>query len=146
MNTGKQLTKVEIAKAVKQFCADTEIFINEIWVGAGTAMVMHGMREHTQDIDAGAISLTVEYCALALDKPLYAMTPEQGYLQHGYLLRCPEFDMDLHTEDDVDPAKDLVLIDGINCYSLAKLLMQKKQLNRPKDQEDIRKLEAALKL
>jgi len=49
----------------------------------------------------------------------------------------------LLTDATVPPEVFHKFIEGITCYSIFKLLLQKKSLNRPKDQEDIRKLKIA---
>lgn len=47
--------------------------------------------------------------------------------------------MDILLEPNIVP-DNLIMIDGVNCYNVYALLVQKTKLNRPKDQQDIEAL------
>ncbi len=144
METGKQLKAPRVRSLTLDFCRKTGIDSSLVWVGAGSALVMHGMREHTQDVDAGCNSHTMLLVAAATGRPVEVIGPAQGYISEACIMRFPEFDLDLHTEDTVIPKANLVLVNGIWCYNYHALLKQKLALNRPKDQADIIALKQAI--
>lgn len=104
---------------------------------------MHGMRAHTQDVDAGCTSATMLTIAALTHRPVEIIGPKQGYISDAHIIRFPEFDLDIHSEDTVTRA-NLVLVNGIWCYNYHALLKQKLILNHPKDQAGIIALKQAI--
>lgn len=143
METGKQLKAAKVRSLTLDFCRKVGIDSSLVWVGAGSALVMHGMRAHTQDVDAGCTSTTMLTIAALTGRPVEIIGPKQGYISDAHIIRFPEFDLDIHSEDTVTRA-NLVLVNGIWCYNYHALLKQKLILNRPKDQADIIALKQAI--
>jgi hypothetical protein len=143
METGKQLKASKVRSLTLDFCRKVGIDASLVWVGAGSALVMHGLRDHTQDVDAGCTSITMLRVAALTGRKVELIGPKQGYISEACIMRFPEFDLDLHSEDAI-PNSRLVLIDGIWCYNHHALLQQKLALNRPKDQADIIALKQAI--
>ena len=143
METGKQLKAAKVRSLTLDFCRKVGIDSSLVWVGAGSALVMHGMRAHTQDVDAGCSSSTLLTISALTHRPVEIIGPKQGYVSEAHLIRFPEFDLDMHAEDTTTRA-NLVLVDGVWCYNYHALLQQKLTLNRPKDQADIIVLKQAI--
>lgn len=98
----------------------------------GTALVMHGIKEETKDID---ISCTKE--------AFQALTAQ------GYPIKQGDFARKVIYSDEVEIFEDwhsgeIILIDGIPVASLESVIVMKKQLGREKDLADIAKIEAHL--
>lgn len=125
----------EMRDTLKQISAATGVPIHEIWVGAGGAMVAHGLRSQTDDIDIGC---SPHYFRV-LSKH-YGVTPVMldgaGGLPPVQVLLLPDLKCDIH-EEFIIPERCLVEKQGIWVYSLEALLAQKRALNRPKDIKDI---------
>lgn len=125
---------------------------NYYWVGSGGAMVLHGLREETIDIDLGCGVTDFRVSDLkVISTFMKAKLKPKAMCDIGgkQLLQFDAewvFDPDTSVtiscreEDWIDPVKDLTKIDGVRCYSIARLLKQKMAMNRPKDQDDIKKL------
>lgn len=103
----------------------------EVIVGAGGALLMHGLRKETNDIDVG-VTKKVFDTFNHLPSHLFGTT---------LVLECQDLLIDIHEHDDMSG----VLIDGVYVYTLERLLKFKLKLNRPKDQKDIKALKKALK-
>jgi hypothetical protein len=131
------MNRQELRIKFSAFVRDANIDPSQIWIGAGGALLLHGLREATSDIDAGCTLSTYTRISLVLGGHLKAS--ETG---GDPLLAFPAYDLDL----DLQPMKpmDMVVIDGIQCYGLRMLLAQKLSMNRPKDQADIQNLRKAL--
>lgn len=103
------------------------------WVLAGSAMVLHGVRPETHDIDLGC---TKEF-ADELEK--------QGYP----MVVMPDRTRRITYAEDVEIFEDwifdkVVFVEGIPVISLEGLLEMKRNLGREKDLRDIRLIEEAL--
>ena len=103
----------------------------DYWVVAGSAMVLYGIREETDDIDLGC------------DMKLADKLEKDGYLvQHSgdgnrrfkYGDRIEVFENWLY-----DTVKQ---VEGYPVISVEGLLLMKKELGRPKDRKDIRLIKA----
>ena len=133
------MNKKELIKRYKALLEAFKLTPLDVHVSAGGAMLLHGLREETEDID---ISMTKEVYWAIRNTGKYP-------LKHFSLPGLPEIeviqykdDIDLHKEDrDVS----LEVIDGVACYTLEQLLKQKQMLNREKDQADIIALKDAIK-
>lgn len=107
---------------------------NEYWVLAGSAMVLHGVRKETSDIDLGC---TREY----VDK-----LEKQGYLTAV----MPDGTRQITYDKDVEIFEDwifdkVILVEGIPVISLNGLLEMKRSLGRKKDEQDILLIEEYVK-
>ncbi len=127
------MNKQEIIKEYRQFLKDTGVKPEEFVIGAGGACVMYGIRESTDDMDMG------------LQNRLYlTILKSKKYPTHdfrGTTVVSWNENIDLHP---ISPG-ETTMVDGVCCYSLQRLLDQKLQLNRPKDQPDIKALKVLLK-
>lgn len=121
----KEQILIEYNKFLDRFKLKPEEFI----LGAGGALLFHGLRETTDDMDT-AISNGL------FDELLSTKKYKLHYFGETEILAYNKH-IDLHR---LLFKPDTVIIDGVCCYSLEELLRQKQSLNRPKDQEDIRKL------
>ena len=106
---------------------------NRYWVLAGSAMVLHGIRPKTHDIDMGC---TKEF-ADALEA--------QGYL----IDLMPDGTRRITYAEDVEIFEDwifdrVVFVDEIPVISLDGLLEMKRSLGREKDMRDVQMIEEFL--
>jgi len=117
---------------------------NQIRVGAGSAMVMYGLRMETDDIDADCSPETMRVISEKMGVTPIVVGTEQGYLTNNMeLLTMPLFDTDMHGMLTYDESNG-TMVRGVFCYTLEDLLQQKLQLNRPKDQQDIENIRKAI--
>lgn len=109
--------------------------LHRCWLTAGAALVFHGLRETTRDIDLGCESSQAEELEAA------GFVPESSV----------EGNRRFHLGTDIDLSENFArgtvqFIDGIPVVSLEDILRLKRQLNRPKDQADIQNIERVLEL
>lgn len=108
-----------------------------VLIHASAAMVMHGILETARDIDIAATSEGWQH-ALKLGTPAPASVDE---------VIIPAADIEIFSGwlgDDVAPLMERsVQIAGLSVASLSDVLHFKRKLNRAKDREHIRLLEAA---
>lgn len=123
------MTKFEIIERLKLL----NYARGEYWVVAGSAMVLHGLRDTTHDIDLG--------CTKALADDLENSGCKTVAMDDGTRKISAAEDIEIFENWLFD---DIVVIDGIPVISLSGLLEMKKQLGRAKDIEDIKLIEAAL--
>ncbi len=98
----------------------------EYWVVAGSAMVLHGFRPQTRDIDLGCTALLAD----KLERQGYAVSYcEDGTRKILYSENIEIFENWI--EDTVE------IIDGVPVVSIDGLIEMKKKLGREKDLEDI---------
>lgn len=107
----------------------------QVTVGAGGAMIMHGLREETHDID---IDVPDDVFAAMRMRSL----PEKDIRPGVYLVSYNEV-IDLHRKEAFDTTQ---MIDGVCVSTLESILALKQMLNREKDQEDMAKIKQALSL
>ncbi len=102
----------------------------EYWVVAGGAMVLHGFRPQTRDIDLGCTALLAD----KLERQGYAVSYcEDGTRKILYSENIEIFENWI--EDTVE------IIDGVPVVSIDGLIEMKKKLGREKDLEDIALIE-----
>ena len=123
------MTKLDIIERLKLL----NYARSEYWVVAGSAMVLHGLKDTANDIDLGCtkcLADALESCGcrtLVLDDGTRKISvAEDVEIFEGWL-----FD-------------NVVIIEGIPVISLNGLLEMKKRLGREKDIEDIKLIEEAL--
>ncbi|MGB9344184.1 hypothetical protein [Trichococcus sp.] len=119
-------------ETIKESVAALPLKLEDYCVITGTALVMHGIKEETKDID---ISCTREaFRALAA----------KGYpIKQGAFARKVIYSDDTEIFEDWH-AGDIIMIEGVPVASLESVIMMKKQLDREKDRVDIAKIEAHL--
>ena len=105
---------------------------SEYWVVAGGAMVMHGFREQTRDMDLG--------CSTRLADRLQ----EQGYP----VLFCGDGSRKISYGEDIEIFENWIegtveIVDGIPVVSVDGLIQMKRKLGREKDLADIAMIEKA---
>lgn len=107
----------------------------EYWVVAGGAMVLHGLRGETQDVDLG--------CTKALADALEGQGFPTKILADG--TRRIEFAKDVEIFEEWLYDR-VVSVDGIPVISLEGLLEMKRSLGREKDLADIRAIEEHIRI
>ncbi len=106
----------------------------EYWVVAGGAMVLHGFRPQTRDIDLGCTTLLAD----KLERQGYAVSYcEDGTRKILYSENIEIFENWI--EDTVE------IIGGVPVVSIDGLIEMKKKLGREKDLEDIALIEKVRK-
>lgn len=128
------MNKQRLIKNYHAFLAKFKLEPKEALVGAGGAMVVHGLREETADID---IDLSPSKIYLFEGYPYHDYDSPVGKTR-SYELK--EFELELYANDTIVG----VIVDGVYVYDLSDLLRFKTKLNRPKDQKDIQALKKAL--
>ena len=117
------LNKEQVIKVMKE----SGLPLEEVSFGFGGALVMHGIREYTHDID---VQCTKEY----FDKLL-----EQGYeisfvFEGTRVIAYNEY-IDLHDEEpNLDRTQ---CIDGLLCDTVEEIIRRKTKMGREKDMIDI---------
>lgn len=106
----------------------------EYWVVAGGAMVLHGFRPYTRDIDLGC------------DTNLADKLERQGYA----VSRCGDGTRKITYSENIEIFENWIedkteIIGGVPVVSVDGLIKMKKKLGREKDIEDIAMIEKARK-
>ena len=146
-NILKPLSIREVICLYRDFVKSVEsIFPNEniksqIILGAGGAMVMLGLRETTNDIDLEVPEKVFDY----FGKIFGVKEPED---HAGVRLVSVAPQVDIHISFNKEETYDFPVIEDNRIYysGAESTLWLKQQLNRPKDQEDIKKLKHYLQL
>jgi hypothetical protein len=142
--SGDRLNRAQIIETYQALLQRTGLSPDQLWVSSGSALVLHGLRKDAGDVDSGCHQDALDQAAKRLG---IAPTPYRA--NHQYIpegtpnLLIPDLHADILLEPSTTP-HDLVVINGVTCYSLAKLLWQKQALDRPKDQADIANLKKAM--
>lgn len=125
------MNKEELYKLVEKL----KLPITEYCILSGGSLVMHGIRENTNDLDIDitkkGFEIIKKYFSPTLvdeNKKLYKITEN---------IECF---LDNNFETDIE------LIDGYPCQSLISVYRLKKKLNRQKDQSDIIAIKKVLNL
>ena len=130
----------EIKHEVKVFC-EAECFpVSKMVIGAGAALVLHGIREECHDID---VSTEDSYFAALRDEGLKTVEFICGFTGRSRkLIRWDNIDIHREGEFFIDgPVPEIDVIDGFHVHSVKTVYEMKKRLNREKDQEDLRLME-----
>ena len=120
------------AEDIRRRLAELALDTNEYRINAGGAMVLHGLREETHDLDI--------WCTKKLGDAL-AQRCDVQVLPDGTRRFVPAPDVEIY--ENMLPGETLFLND-IPVAPLEDVLALKRQLNREKDQRDIAVLEAAI--
>ena len=104
----------------------------EYWVVAGGAMVLHGFRAQTHDIDLGCSTLLAD----ELERQGYAVS------------RCEDGTRKISYSEDVEIFENWIedgveIVGGVPVVSVDGLIQMKKKLGREKDLADIALIEKA---
>ena len=120
------------AEDIRQRLAELALDTNEYRINAGGAMVLHGLREETHDLDI--------WCTKKLGDTL-AQRCDVQVLPDGTRRFVPAPDVEIY--EHMLPG-ETVFLNGIPVAPLEDVLALKQQLNREKDRRDIAVLEAAI--
>ena len=117
------LHKEEIICLLKEAAFD----IDEYWVTSGAAMVLHGIKETTRDIDLGCTSQMADKLE---NKGYHAEVLRDGSRKIAFSAEIEIFENWI--EDKV------ILLEGLPVVSMDGMIIMKEKLGRKKDLEDIR--------
>lgn len=120
------------AEDIRRRLAELALDTNEYRINVGGAMVLHGLREETHDLDI--------WCTKKLGDTL-AQRCDVQVLPDGTRRFVPAPDVEIY--ENMFPG-ETVFLNGIPVAPLEDVLALKRQLNREKDQRDIAVLEAAI--
>lgn len=123
-----KLNRNEVLRVYKELLDTFKLKQTDLWLSAGAALVIHGIREFTSDIDAGCRTDTLLKVSNQLNRePI----PFQGSVMfcNEVSLQLPveEWFTDFYSEDKTDINK-LVFIDGVAVWDLDSLLEQKQRM------------------
>jgi hypothetical protein len=117
------LNKEDIVRILR----DIDLPLSQCWITSGAALVMHGVKETTRDIDLGCTTNLVEQ-----------------YLRKGYKYRVTSDNTRIVEVDDKIEmlenwfVEEIEIIDGLPVGSLESIKKQKAELGREKDINDIK--------
>ena len=123
------MTRDEVIQKMKDTGFDPE----EYWIQAGAAMLLHGLREQTHDIDIG--------CTPALMAKIRAMGCPYELLPDGH--KKYAVTEDIEASENWAPGT-VTRIDGLPVVSLEDVIRLKESLGREKDRRDIARIRAYL--
>ena len=106
---------------------------NEYWVVAGAAMVLHGIKKETNDIDLGCTTAFADYLEIKYNPIIF----KDG-------IRNFQIGVDIEVFENWIADK-IVLLSGIPTISINGLIEMKKTLGREKDLKDIEIIKQHLK-
>lgn len=124
------LNKENIIKMLK----DMNLPVNEYWVTSGAGLVLHGIKDGTNDIDLGCASNLWE-----------------NFLRKGYTYKVGKDKSNImEINDSVEMIKnwfvdEIEFIDGLPVASLESIKKQKAELGREKDIRDIELIDEYIK-
>ena len=125
------MNRSEIIKKLKEYDLDVKRYI----IISGTAMVLHGIKEDTPDID---ISVTEELEEELLEDYYAILEHTNTDGTHAYIIN-DEVNFGIKYYSD-----NKEYIEGLPVQSVEDILKLKELLNRDKDKEDIRLLKKHL--
>ena len=125
------MNKEELYKLVEKL----KLPITEYCILSGGSLVMHGIRENTNDLD---IDITKK--GFEIIKKYFSPTLVDENKKLYKIIENIECFLDNNFETDIE------LIDGYPCQSLMSVYRLKKKLNREKDQSDIIAIKKVLNL
>ena len=130
----------EIKHEIKVFCESECFPISKMVIGAGAALVLHGIREECHDID---VQTPDQYFAALRDEGLKTVEFNCGFTgRTRKLIRWGNIDIHREGEFFIDASEpEIVVIDGFHVHSVKTVYEMKKRLNREKDQKDLRLME-----
>jgi len=117
--------------AIVKLVTNLNLPANEYWVTAGAGLVLHGVKEHTRDIDIGATTSLMD-SLVDESSPLFATSDGARHIKLGE-------EVELFENWVVD---NIETIDGVRVASLLSIKKQKSELGRGKDLQDIALIDA----
>lgn len=131
------LNREDVIRIVNELDLPKDKFV----VTSGSAMVLHGLREGTNDVD------------ITVNKELFEYFEDKGYYVKYYKINenrtCVlidlTYDVQIIRAEEI-PSEYVTIIDGIPTQTVEHLLEFKLGLNRDKDQNDIKVLKKYLNL
>jgi hypothetical protein len=134
----------ELKLAVHSFIESEGLSDTDVWIGAGTTLLLFGIRTTTDDIDMATSDegLWLKVKANNPEAPLSEFTIK-GNTAKIIELIVEGQKLDFHLGLP-ELEEDLVMYEGINTYTLQRVLRMKEELNRPKDQKDIKAIKKVL--
>lgn len=129
------MEKCKLIQLYREFVSLNQLDPKDVIVGAGSSMVMLGLRGETNDID---ITTSSEIFNRFKDAGCPAsIYPATGSNSATDFVKATEF-IDLHIHSDREVITEME--DGVCFESAETVLAFKQALNRPKDQADIKAL------
>lgn len=108
-----------------------DVPIEGYWIESGASLVLHGVRDTTNDIDIGCSSSFIDYL----------ISLGYHYIYNPYKLQNLRV---IHIEDTIEifeensyAKSDIEIINGLPVWSLQRVRKQKEELGREKDNKDI---------
>ena len=111
-------------KRIIEILNELDFSSEDYYVGAGSALVLHGVKEFTKDID------------LAVSEKLWNLYLNKGFIPNSNNENLMEISEDIEFIKNWH-ADDIIMIDNIPVVSLTSLIKQKEILGRDKDFRDI---------
>lgn len=133
------MTRSEFIRNYHGFLRSIALKPKDMFVCGGGVLLMYGMREVTDDIDATVNGLVFGLIKTRLQPWLWY---QDNHHPSGKLV-LQVGPLDIHLEEN--PPDSVVMKDGVACQSLQDVLALKKRLDRPKDQLDIANIERYLR-
>lgn len=131
------MNRDELKARYKTFLEKEGVTSEEAIVGAGGALLLLGFREETEDVDLSVYGETFARLAKSVEKQFTFSSGDREVL-------VLEWGMDIDVHGPEEAGCSTVLVEGVRCWTAEYVLQFKRRLNRPKDQPDIARLEAAL--
>lgn len=129
------MNRSRFIKEYLSFIKAIDVNAEQAVVGAGGSLLLFGLRTATQDIDVAVLDDLFD----TLKKKYKTKTIEVNDEKVEIVIFNSV--VDIHR---LDPTIKTMMMDGVCTYTPEEVLKQKKKLNRPKDQPDIKNLEAYL--
>jgi hypothetical protein len=131
------LNREDVIRIINELKLPKDKFV----ITSGSAMVLHGLREGTNDVD------------ITVNKELFEYFEDKGYYVKYYKINenrtCVlidlTYDVQIIRAEEI-PSEYVTIVDGIPTQTIEHLLKFKLELNRDKDQNDIKVLKKYLKL
>lgn len=131
------LNREDVIRIINELKLPKDKFV----ITSGSAMVLHGLREGTNDVD------------ITVNKELFEYFEDKGYYVKYYKINenrtCVlidlTYDVQIIRAEEI-PSEYVTIIDGIPTQTVEHLLEFKLGLNRDKDQNDIKVLKKYLNL
>ena len=111
-------------KRIIEILNELDFSSEDYYVGAGSALVLHGVKEFTKDID------------LAVSEKLWNLYLNKGFIPNSNNENLMEISEDIEFIKNWH-ADDIIMIDHMPVVSLTSLIKQKEVLGRDKDFRDI---------
>lgn len=117
------LYRADIIKMLK----DMDLLVGEYWISSGAGLVLHGVKETTNDIDLGCTTNLVEY-----------------FIKKGCKFKVAKDNSRIvEINDKIEILEnwvvdEIVFIDGLPVAGLESIRKQKSELGREKDISDIK--------